>query len=340
MTNAERRNSAINTGNVVWDGDAVTFKAPFVLAALPQLLVNSPGSIAGAYAVGTASFGADLTVAGVTGDVVLADDGVGVSSDACESIINGPDLSGKIALIDRGTCTFASKAAAAQAVGAIGVILVDNVVAATPPGLGGTDPTITIPVVSVTKADGDAIRAELGNGVNATIGRNPAQLAGADSQGRVLLYTPNPLQTGSSISHWDVSASPNLLMEPAATSALSDDVDLTREHFEDIGWLPMTTDVAGRFIEGLRYRGGFPNPFGNSTGIRFELDQARGLDLAVYNAAGRKVRELASGVFPAGSHVISWDGTDDAGNKLPTGVYFSALRTGGVTQNKQLVILR
>ena len=137
-----------------------------------------------------------------------------------------------------------------------------------------------------------------------------------------------------------ISTSPNLLMEPAATSALSSDVDLTKEHFEDIGWLPMTTEVAGQFIDGLRYRGGFPNPFGNTTGIRFELDHPRGIELAVYNAAGRKVRALASGMYPAGTHVISWDGTDDDGNKLPTGVYFSTLRTGGVTQNKQLVILR
>jgi len=66
------------------------------------------------------------------------------------------------------------------------------------------------------------------------------QRAGTDVAGRVLLYTPNPRQPGSSVSHWDDSASPNLLMEPAInadlTQVLGPPVDLTSSFMRDIGW--------------------------------------------------------------------------------------------------------
>jgi len=54
------------------------------------------------------------------------------------------------------------------------------------------------------------------------------------------MYTPNPLQSGSSVSHWDTSAFPNLLMEPAINNGLTQSVeppqDLTLELLKDTGW--------------------------------------------------------------------------------------------------------
>lgn len=65
----------------------------------------------------------------------------------------------------------------------------------------------------------------------------PALLSnGTDASGRVRLFAPNPLQQGSSVSHFDTSASPNLLMEPAINPALGLTLDLTRQHLRDIGW--------------------------------------------------------------------------------------------------------
>jgi len=73
--------------------------------------------------------------------------------------------------------------------------------------------------------------------VNATLAIDPMRLAGADALGRPLLYNPNPLELGSSISHWDLSASPDLLMEPTASPDVGfGEVDLTLPLFQDIGW--------------------------------------------------------------------------------------------------------
>jgi len=166
---------------------------------------------------------------------VLVNDGTGTVTDGCEAFAG---VAGKIVLIDRGTCAFTIKAAFAQAAGAIAVIIANNVPTATPPGLGGTDPTITIPVVSVTQAAGNDLKAALLAGpVNVTLKPDPNVPAGVDGAGRVKLYAPNPYEGGSSISHWDVSAFPNLLMEPAINTDLHNTVDLALSHFTDIGWL-------------------------------------------------------------------------------------------------------
>ena len=134
----------------------------------------------------------------------------------------------------------------AQAAGAVGVLIADNVAGSPPAGLGGTDPTITIPAVRITLADGTALKnalktgSRLHSGVIANLGVNMLAYAGADSAGRVLMFAPNPFQGGSSVSHYDVSAFPNLLMEPNINGDLTHEVtppyDLTFPLLKDIGW--------------------------------------------------------------------------------------------------------
>lgn len=246
MTDAERAASAVNCRNVAWDGPAATATALNYLApGTPLLTVNSPGSIAGDYPVGAAGFGPALSTPGLTGDVVLADDGVLVGSDACEPLVNGGAIAGNIALVDRGGCPFVTKTLNAEAAGATAVIVADNVAGCPPPGLGGTDPTITIPSVRVTNADGAAIKAELGGGVNVTLGVDPTRLAGADAAGHPLLYAVDPVALGSSISHWDTSTFPNTLMEPSINADLipAFDLDLSPGQMADVGWTLMTTTM-------------------------------------------------------------------------------------------------
>ena len=137
---------------------------------VPQLTINSPASIAGTYAAGAAQFGPALTTTGVTGNVVLGDDGVGVGSDACTALVNGAAISGNIALVERGTCAFTIKVKNAQNAGATGVIVHDNV-AGPVAGMAGADSTIVIPSLRVTLATGNLIKGELANGaVNAKLG--------------------------------------------------------------------------------------------------------------------------------------------------------------------------
>ncbi len=242
-TATQRKASAISNGSLVWDGSATMTHAATFLVHRPVLQVNSPagpGGIAGVYQVAAAAFGAPVTAAGVTGNVVLMQDAGGASTtDGCDLITNAADIAGNIALVDRGTCTFVIKAQAAQAAGATALLIANNTTGIQPPG--GADPTIVIPVVGISQADGNTLKANLAAGVNATLHLDPSLLAGADAGGHVLMYTPNPYQSGSSVSHWDVSLTPNALMEPAINSDLHDSVDLTRDAFQDIGWFGYPT---------------------------------------------------------------------------------------------------
>jgi len=341
MSAAQRITSALNTDNLVWDGPAVRQHALGTLAPRPVLYVDSPAGIAGTYRIGTAGFGAPLTTTGVGGQVVQADDGVGTTSDACTALVNGAAIAGNIALIDRGTCTFTAKSLIAQNAGAIGVIIVNNNSSSTPPNLGGSDPTITIPVVGVTQADGNLIRAQLGAGVQVRLALDPALLAGGDELGHPLMYAPNPYEAGSSISHWDVSATPNLLMEPAINLDLTQDVDLARELFEDIGWFAHVTSAQPdpRSDAVMATLGAnAPNPFGGATTIRYALPAAGPADLAVYDLAGRLVRRLVRGEQAAGEHFVTWKGDDEAGRRVAAGVYFYRLTATGRTTTKTMVL--
>ena len=135
---------------------------------IPQLIVNSPANIADTYAAAGAAFGPALTQAGITGNVVLADDGAAPGSDACTALVNAGAVAGNIALVDRGTCGFAVKVKIAQNAGAIAVIVANNAVGPPAP-MGGSDATITIPSVMVALSTGNTIKSELGTGVNVTM---------------------------------------------------------------------------------------------------------------------------------------------------------------------------
>ena len=338
MTNGQRATSAVNDGNVVWTGPHAKIVAPGLLGDKPIMQVHTPPAIAGTLDLGTAAFGPQLDGTGPTGDVVLVDDGVGTTSDACEAIVNGAQIAGNIVLIDRGTCTFAAKAQAAEAAGAIAVIIANNIPGNTPPGLGGSG-AVNIPTVSITQAAGNSIKAQLVNGVNVTLTLDPDFLAGADSENRVKLYAPPALSSGSSISHWDVSATPSLLMEPSLTATLSDEVDLTLYHFEDIGWVDLATSAPDGTVR-ARLDANVPNPFNPSTQIAFSLSRGGAARLEVYDVAGRLVRRLVHGTLPAGEHVVKWDGQDDHARPAASGVYVYRLVAPGTELSRRMALVR
>jgi len=248
MTNAQRQASAINTGKLVWTGPGVTATWPGVLSGAPLLTLSGPaaGTAAGNYDIGRASFGARLSASGTAGDIMpIIPDSPGVEGCAPFTALNKLAVSGNVALISRGTCGFAVKAKNAQDAGAIGVIIQDNVAAAAPPGLGGTDDTVIIPTVSVTQAVGVKIRSALAkrsrnrSGVIGNLTTDPTRISGIDG-GYVQLYSPNPFQSGSSVSHYDITNFPNQHMEPAINGDLTHDLippnDMTFTLLKDIGW--------------------------------------------------------------------------------------------------------
>jgi hypothetical protein len=236
FTAAEIRASAVRNGRIVWSGPTVSENATEVLG--PYEGIRLTGNVNREVAFGAASFGPAPSAANFGGDIVLGTDGVaapggGTTTDGCEPIT--APVAGKIALIDRGLCTFVVKVKNAQNAGATGVILA-NTLGRTEFEPGGSDPTITIPSIGIAQADGDAIKPAL-PGVAVGYFIDPTRTAGI-AEGYVRLYAPTVVALGSSISHFDTVAAPNLLMEPSITDTLrsSQNLDLTPSLMQDIGW--------------------------------------------------------------------------------------------------------
>ena len=91
----------------------------------------------------------------------------------------------------------------------------------------------------------------------------------------------------------------------------------------------------------LRLHAAQPNPFNPSTTLRFTLDAPRRVSLAIYDLAGRRVRLLLDGAArPAGESALRFDGRDDAGTPLASGVYLAQLVAEGERESQKLVLLK
>ena len=84
----------------------------------------------------------------------------------------------------------------------------------------------------------------------------------------------------------------------------------------------------------------FPNPFNPVTAIQFSTASSGRVELRVYDIAGRVVRTLAEGVRTVGHHDVTWDGRDDIGVAVASGVYICQLNAPGCVETKKMVLLR
>ena len=143
----------------VWDATS---------ASGPTLKINSP--VNDKYIVGTAQFGKKLTTVPITEGLVLVNDGTGDPAKGCNALRNASLLKGKIAAIQRGTCTFTKKVYNAQLAGAIAVVILDSSASNQVITMSGTDSRITIPAVMAKTTDGKTLYQLMQSGtVNVTL---------------------------------------------------------------------------------------------------------------------------------------------------------------------------
>jgi hypothetical protein len=105
---------------------------------------------------------------------------------------------------------------------------------------------------------------------------------------------------------------------------------------------PTTTvvETAVRSPLGLELYQNHPNPFNPTTSITFDLPDDGRMTLRIYDANGHLVRTLVDGMLEANAHSLVWDGRDDHGRKLSSGVYFYRLRAGDRVLSRKLVMLK
>tara|TARA_Y100000591_G_C21554980_1_gene555598 strand:- start:308 stop:673 length:366 start_codon:yes stop_codon:yes gene_type:complete len=78
----------------------------------------------------------------------------------------------------------------------------------------------------------------------------------------------------------------------------------------------------------LNFRNAHPNPFNNSVSIFFEMPNSKNVNLSIFDMKGRSIRQMNLGVLSTGFHKVLWDGKNNFGNELPSGIYMSVLEVG------------
>ncbi len=86
--------------------------------------------------------------------------------------------------------------------------------------------------------------------------------------------------------------------------------------------------------------GAFPNPFNPTTTINFNLKDAANVSLDIFNQRGQKVHTLVNGNLPAGAHSYIWDGVDNKGNRVASGMYLYRMKSGKYSNTKKMILMK
>jgi len=84
----------------------------------------------------------------------------------------------------------------------------------------------------------------------------------------------------------------------------------------------------------------FPNPFNPDTTIRFGIEKDSPTQVVIYNLRGQIVRRLFDGTVNKGTYTLHWNGRDDNGNSVASGLYYLRLSTGGESISRKLMLLK
>jgi hypothetical protein len=122
--------------------------------------------------------------------------------------------------------------------------------------------------------------------------------------------------------------------------ALVDEVRITAKRPIVVGVGHPGETPSGRIPARLALHANEPNPFQPQTLIRFDLPRPTTLALAVYNTSGQRVRTLVAGRRPAGTHSVVWDGKNDRGDALASGVYLLRLETPDRQETRKAILVR
>ncbi len=84
----------------------------------------------------------------------------------------------------------------------------------------------------------------------------------------------------------------------------------------------------------------YPNPFNPETSITYSMQKAGNVTLDIFNLKGQKVKSLVNGYQEKGNHTIAWNGTDESGKSVSSGVYFYKMKSGQYTSSRKMILMK
>ena len=274
-----------------------------------QVVLNT-GTAAGTYRAQGAAFGPALDATGITGTMVLVNDGTGTVTDACENL-PANSLTGEIALIDRGGCTFVVKVKNVQNAGAVAAVIANN------QGdsiftMGGTDNTITIPSVFIGKTDGLTIRTGLPANATVRLTNPPPLQRDGDIDSDVMWH-----EYGHGLT-WRMIGKMSGPLSGAVGEGMSDVLAVWANQDDRIGEYSFDDPLGIRSFPYTNY----PRTYGDFGDTGFEVHH----DGEIYGAIGwRLFQTFQSQGIPKG---VLLDYLVDGMNFTPAGPSFEQMRDG------------
>lgn len=99
-------------------------------------------------------------------------------------------------------------------------------------------------------------------------------------------------------------------------------------------------DVISQIPEVYSLSQNYPNPFNPETAITYDLPKSCYVQLTVYNVLGQKVKTIINQHQDAGCKMVYWNGKDDKGNKVASGVYFYRIETPKYSETRKMILMR
>jgi protocatechuate 3,4-dioxygenase beta subunit len=156
-------------------------------------------------------------------------------------------------------------------------------------------------------------------------------IAGTDMDG---YYGFSDLNPGT----YEVSA-----FTPYGEGFLNDPIELTFNNYGDadiVIAVTSTDDNSDLLPVKASLSQNYPNPFNAYTSISFELPSATNVELTIYNVVGRRIATLQNGFLNSGEHSVIWDGRNDSGAEVASGIYFYRLSTDNLTETRRMTFLK
>lgn len=151
-----------------------------------------------------------------------------------------------------------------------------------------------------------------------------------NSDGIVDSYDQNPVWTYEEPGDYTVTLT--------SSNAYNEDTEIKENYIHVTEGTSANEDIVPTTSQLI---GNYPNPFNPTTTISFSVTQTSPfVTLEIFNLKGQKVKQLVNETLPAGSHSVIWNGTNDSGKSVTSGIYFYKMKTGSYTYTRKMILMK
>ena len=139
------------------------------------------------------------------------------------------------------------------------------------------------------------------------------------------------------ISFGNLSKADGLVVIEVVNGTIPDELSI--QSFKNDGSTASNKIILSKSENNFLYQN-YPNPFSKETSIKFNLAEESDIEILIYDVRGRVVKTFDEGIKVPGPHELIWDGTNEEGDKVSSGIYFYQLRSKNYTKARKMTLIK